>query len=147
MGGAPAQVARAGDAAAIGLTGPDPAAVSVGSVLCLPEWPVPLVTRMEVRLRTLDIRRPLLRGARLVMHAHAIQETVVLTDILSRLDAKTGEAEAAAPRLLTRNQTALVTVTADRPVPLERYADYRALGRLALRAGGRTVAVGIVTGF
>jgi elongation factor 1 alpha-like protein len=30
-------------------------------------------------------------------------------------------------------------------VPLELYSDYRALGRVALRDGGRTIAVGVVT--
>lgn len=32
-----------------------------------------------------------------------------------------------------------------RPLPLEVFADLKALGRVALREGGRTVAVGIVT--
>lgn len=32
-----------------------------------------------------------------------------------------------------------------RPLPLEVFADLKALGRLALREGGRTVAVGVVT--
>ena len=36
-------------------------------------------------------------------------------------------------------------VTPERPVCLERYSDLRALGRVALRDGGRTVAVGVVT--
>ncbi len=36
-------------------------------------------------------------------------------------------------------------VTAGRAVPLEVFSDFRALGRLALRDGGRTLAVGVVT--
>lgn len=43
-------------------------------------------------------------------------------------------------------QTAIVEVTPVRPIPLEVFADVKALGRIALREGGRTVAVGIVTG-
>jgi elongation factor 1 alpha-like protein len=42
-------------------------------------------------------------------------------------------------------QTALIEVTPVRPMPLERFADVKALGRIALREGGRTVAVGVVT--
>lgn len=40
----------------------------------------------------------------------------------------------------------MVEVTPARPLPLERYSDYRQLGRVALRDGGRTIAVGVVTG-
>ncbi len=46
---------------------------------------------------------------------------------------------------MEQGQTGVVEVTPSRPLPLELYSDYRALGRLALRSGGRTVAVGVVT--
>ena len=42
-------------------------------------------------------------------------------------------------------QTALVEITPVRPLPLEVFSDLKALGRVALREGGKTVAVGIVT--
>ena len=44
-----------------------------------------------------------------------------------------------------QGQTGVVEITASRAVPLELYSDYRALGRVALRDGGRTIAVGVVT--
>lgn len=40
----------------------------------------------------------------------------------------------------------MVEVTPGRPLCLEEYAAYRALGRVALRDGGRTIAVGIISG-
>jgi elongation factor 1 alpha-like protein len=43
-------------------------------------------------------------------------------------------------------QTALVEVTPVRSLPLEVFSDVKALGRIALREGGRTLAVGIITG-
>ena len=36
-------------------------------------------------------------------------------------------------------------VTATRSLVLEEYSDFKALGRVALREGGRTLAVGVVT--
>ena len=48
-------------------------------------------------------------------------------------------------RCLTKGQTAMVEVTAARALCLEEYGDLKALGRIALRDGGRTVAVGVVT--
>lgn len=42
-------------------------------------------------------------------------------------------------------QTAMIEVTPVRPLPLEVFSDLKALGRVALREAGKTVAVGIVT--
>lgn len=39
----------------------------------------------------------------------------------------------------------MVEVTLSRTMCLETYKDYRALGRVALRDSGRTIAVGTVT--
>lgn len=45
-----------------------------------------------------------------------------------------------------RMQTALVEITPVRPLPLELFSDMKALGRLVLREGGRTLAVGVIVG-
>ena len=36
-------------------------------------------------------------------------------------------------------------VTSARSLVIEEYSDFKALGRVALREGGRTLAVGVVT--
>ena len=51
----------------------------------------------------------------------------------------------AAPPTPAPKQTALVEVTPARPVVVEEFADLRGLGRIALRDGGQTLAVGIIT--
>ena len=38
------------------------AQLAVGNVLCHPEWPVPLATRLTARLVVLDVAVPILRG-------------------------------------------------------------------------------------
>ena len=68
-----------------------------------------------------------------------------ISGLISIINAKTGEPAKLRPRCLLRQQTAVVEVTPSRPMCLEEYADYKALGRLALREGGKTIAVGIVT--
>lgn len=40
---------------------------------------------------------------------------------------------------------AMLQIVPDEPVCIERYTDFRAFGRIALREGGKTIAVGIVT--
>ena len=79
------------------------------------------------------------------LHAHASQETGHLSQLLSLLDSKTFEVSKNKPRCLLKGQSAMVEVTLSRAVCLETYRDYRALGRIALRDGGRTLAVGTVS--
>lgn len=50
--GKPAPLARAGDSADVTLTGIEPNMVGAGSVLCLPDFPVPLVHRWAGRKAT-----------------------------------------------------------------------------------------------
>ena len=78
------------------------------------------------------------------IHAHSARASGAITRLVSLLDPKTGQESRARPRMLLKGQTAVAEIVPARPLPLERYSDYRALGRLALRDGGRTIAVGIV---
>lgn len=140
-----AALARAGDTADLTLQGLDPANLFIGAVLCHPAFPVPLVAKFEARLVVLDVAVPILKGQNVTIHAHTAREAGHVSALLSVLDAKTGEVVKRNPRCLVKGQTAIVQVTPARAMCLEEYADYRALGRVALRDGGRTVAVGVVS--
>lgn len=74
----------------------------------------------------LNARVPLLRGAAVVLHAHAAKEAAHVTNLIATLDGKTGEVAKQRPRCLTQGQSALVEVTLDRPVALERCARHGA---------------------
>ncbi len=78
------------------------------------------------------------------LHAHASQETGHMSHLVSLLDSKTFEVSKNKPRCLLKGQSAMVEVTLSRTMCIETYKDYRALGRIALRDGGRTIAVGTV---
>ena len=84
-------------------------------------------------------------AVQVTIHVHAARETGRITQLVSLLNAKTGEVTKPKPRALLKEQTAVVEITASRSLCLETYADYRALGRIALRDLGRTLAVGTVT--
>ena len=140
-----APVAMAGDNADVTLSGIEPISLHAGIVLCHPEYPVPLASRFEARIAILDVPFPLLKGQQVTVHAHAARGDGVVSSLISLIDEKTGDIIRSKPRCLLRGQTAIVEVTPRRPFPLEKYSDYRALGRVALRDQGRTLAVGIVT--
>ncbi|PSC70924.1 HBS1 isoform X1 isoform B [Micractinium conductrix] len=144
--GKPASLARAGDSADVTLAGIDTSAVGAGSVVCHPDFPVPLVSKFEARVVVLEVPIPLLRGQQVTIHAHTARESGHVSALLSLLNSKTGEVQRAKPRCLLKGQSAVVEVTPARPLCLEEYSAYKALGRVALRDGGRTIAVGIITG-
>ena len=80
-----------------------------------------------------------------VLHAHAAREQGHVSGLISLLDAKTGQVSKPRPRALGKGQTGILQVTAARTFAAELYSDLRSLGRIALRDGGRTLAVGIIT--
>ena len=56
-------LARAGEGVDVGLHGIDPGMLAPGGVVCHPDYPVPVAIRFEVRLLTLDISTPILKGS------------------------------------------------------------------------------------
>ena len=66
---APVPLAVAGDTVDVALNGIDTAAVSAGSMLCHPQWPVPVVARFEARVVVLDVAMPILKGRQVGAHA------------------------------------------------------------------------------
>lgn len=58
------------------LAGVEATVLNGGAVLCHPEWPVPLVTRVMTRLLILDVSRPVLRGQQVIHSLHAAMQEI-----------------------------------------------------------------------
>jgi elongation factor 1 alpha-like protein len=144
--GKAATLAMAGDSVDLTLTGIEPNALTAGSILCHPDFPAPMAATFQARIVVLDVAIPILKGQQVTLHAHAARESGHVSGLISLLDPKSGEVAKLRPRCLVKGQSAVVEVTPARPMCLETYGEYKALGRVALRDGGRTIAVGIVTG-
>ena len=78
------------------------------------------------------------------MHAHTAQVATTFTEIIAKIDPRTGEIVQEKPDFIKQGDSALVKLRPVTPVCLETYADMKQLGRFAIRDSGRTVAVGIV---
>lgn len=138
-------IAKAGDSVDIGLQGVDSSILMPGGILCHPDFPVPVANCIELKVAVLDIRKPILFGAEVELHAHHAKESARVAQILAILDPKTGMVRKKAPRCLTANQSALIQVSPGQGICIEEYSNYKALGRVTLRADGKTIAVGVVT--
>ncbi|CAI9113540.1 OLC1v1014154C1 [Oldenlandia corymbosa var. corymbosa] len=138
-------VARAGDNVNVSLLGVDANQVSAGGVLCHPDFPVAVSKHFELKIRVLEITMPILIGSQMELHVHHAKEAARVVKILSLLDPKTGQVSKRTPRCLLANQNAAIEVVLEEEVCVEEYTKCRALGRVSLRASGRTIAVGVVT--
>jgi elongation factor 1 alpha-like protein len=85
--GEPVAVAVAGDTADVSLAGIDSAAISAGSVICHPDWPIPVVSRLQARVVVLDIPIPILRGRQVCLCA--ILESLTMCPPLVMCDVQT----------------------------------------------------------
>ena len=57
-----------------------------------------------------------------------------------------GQRLATRPRFLLPNTSAAIALALERPTCLELHEECKQMGRIVLREGGRTVAVGVITG-
>ena len=79
-----------------------------------------------------------------VLHAHTAQVAATITEIVAKIDPRTGQPTEEKPKTIKTGDSAIVRITPLRPIVLETFKDYPELGRFALRDMGSTVAAGIV---
>ncbi|KAK6123162.1 hypothetical protein DH2020_043110 [Rehmannia glutinosa] len=141
----PCSMARAGDNVTVNLQGIEGNRVTAGGVICHPDYPVEVANHLELKILVLDVSTPIVMGSQLEFHIHHAKEAARVVKILSLLDPKTGKPSKKSPRCLLAKQNAMVEVVLQGPVCVEEYSKCKSLGRVFLRASGRTVALGIVT--
>lgn len=81
----------------------------------------------------------------MLLHHHSLVEPAIVSKLKAQLHKGTGEIIKKSPRCLTNNSCALIELTFQRAIAIERYSDLKEMGRIMLRAGGSTVAAGLVT--
>jgi elongation factor 1-alpha len=79
-----------------------------------------------------------------VLHAHTAQVAATISEIVAKIDPRTGQATEEKPKTIKTGDSAIVRMQPLRPIVLETFKDYPELGRFALRDMGSTVAAGIV---
>ena len=79
-----------------------------------------------------------------VFHYHTGQVACRFSQLLKKIDPRSGTVVEENPSFLKTGDAAMVKVEPLHPVALEAYTDYPALGRFAIRDMGTTVAAGVV---
>jgi len=137
--------AIAGDNVDIGINGIEIQNISLGNFLCDPENPIPMTSHFKSQIVTFTMQRPIIKGQIVEIHYQNLNQPATITALLGILDKATGEIKKKNPRSLGDATTASVEITTHSPVCLEKYSDFKQLGRFTVRESGRTIAAGIVS--
>ncbi len=83
------------------------------------------------------------KGYTPVFHAHTSQTACTITEILEKINPKTGEVLEKNPDMLKTGDAAKVKVKPTKPLAIEANTDFPELSRFAIRDMGQTVAAGV----
>jgi elongation factor 1-alpha len=79
-----------------------------------------------------------------VFHIHTLQQSCTVIELLKKLDPKTGATLEENPKFLKAGDAAIVKVKPLKPICVEKFKEFPALGRFAIRDMGQTVAAGVI---
>jgi len=79
-----------------------------------------------------------------VLDCHTAHVACKFTEILTKVDRRSGQELEAAPKNIKNGDAAIVKLTPSKPMCVEAFTDYPPLGRFAVRDMRQTVAVGVI---
>ena len=79
-----------------------------------------------------------------VLHSHTSQVACRFTELIQKLDPRTGQTVEEKPAFLKTGDGAVVRFEPLTPIAVEAYTDFPELGRFAIRDMGTTVAAGVI---
>ena len=133
-----------GDNVGFNIKGIDKKAIKRGSVVGDPKAPPTVVEEFKAQIVVLNHPTAIGKGYTPVFHLHTAQQAMTITEIIEKKDPKTGQAIKEGIDFLKTGDVAIVRIKPTRPVCAEKYSEYPALGRFAMRDMGQTVAAGII---
>jgi len=129
----------------VGLTGIETSSLQSGSVICHHRYPLRAVKVIEVDVKTSDVlKRPILPGAKVVVHAHAAETEATVSTLVNILDESTGEEVKRKPLFLPKSKYGKLILSLEQSICVESYALSRTLGSVLLRSEGETIARGTI---
>jgi peptide chain release factor subunit 3 len=140
--------AACGDQVRMRLRGIEEEDIMPGYVLCSPKRLVHTVHEFEAQISIVDLKSILSAGFNCVIHCHAATEEVTFSQLLHKLEPKTGRKSKKPPPFAAKGQNIIARLqitSGSGKICVERFEDYPQLGRFTLRDQGQTIAVGKIT--
>jgi elongation factor 1-alpha len=138
------QEAMAGDNIGFNLRGVAKTDFRRGSVLGPSNNPATIAKEFLAQVIVVFHPTAIAPGYTPVLHAHTAQVAATISEIVAKIDPRTGQPTEEKPKTIKTGDSAIVRIQPLRPIVLETFKEYPELGRFALRDMGSTVAAGIV---
>jgi elongation factor 1-alpha len=139
----PMQEAMAGDNIGFNLRGVAKTDFRRGSVLGPTNNPPTIAKEFLAQIIVVFHPTAIAPGYTPVLHAHTAQVAATITELVAKIDPRTGQPTEEKPKTIKTGDSAIVKIAPLRPLVLETFKEYPELGRFALRDMGSTVAAGI----
>ncbi|ORY33045.1 P-loop containing nucleoside triphosphate hydrolase protein [Naematelia encephala] len=125
-----------GDNIRLRLRGVSDEDVSPGFVLTSPTKPIKAVTAFKADLSIIETKNIICGGYSCVLHVHTLAEEVSLTALLHYYDKKTRRKSKKPPQFAKVGMLVSALIETSAPICIERWEDYKMLGRFTLRDEG-----------
>ncbi len=79
-----------------------------------------------------------------VIHAHTASIAARITEIVAKIDPRTGKTVEEKPKFIKMGDAAIVKFKPIKPMVIEKFSEFPQLGRFAMRDMGKTVGIGVV---
>ncbi|MEM7819222.1 MAG: translation elongation factor EF-1 subunit alpha [Candidatus Aenigmatarchaeota archaeon] len=135
--------ARPGDNVGFNVRGIGKGDVKRGDVVCHPQTAAKPVKEFTAQIIVLNHPSVISKGYTPVFHVHTAQVACTITEILKKLDPKTGAVIQENPDYIKTGDAAIVKVKPSKPLVIEKQSDIPQMARFAIRDMGQTVAAGI----
>jgi len=137
------QEARPGDNVGFNVRGVGKTDIKRGDIVCHPQNAAKPVKEFTAQIIVLNHPSVISKGYTPVFHIHTAQVACTITEIVKKLDPKTGAVAAENPDFIKTGDAAIVKVKPSKPVVIEKQSDFPQMARFAIRDMGQTVAAGI----
>ncbi len=135
--------AKAGDNIGFNMRGIGKGDVKKGDVICDPGNLAPVVEEFTAQVIVLNHPTVIAPGYTPVFHIHTAQVTCTVTEIIKKIDPKTGQVIQEKPEYIKTGDAAVIKIKPTKPVVIEKQSDFPQLARFAIRDMGQTVAAGV----
>ncbi len=115
-----------------------------GDVAGHPQNPPTVVKEFTARVYVVYHPTAIHVGYTPVIHAHTASVAARITEIVGKLDPKTGQIAEKNPQFIKVGESAIMKFQPIKPMVIERYSDIPQLGRFAMRDMGKTVGIGVI---
>lgn len=136
--------AEPGDNIGFNVRGVSKKEVRRGDVAGHPDNPPTVAREFTGQIIVIDHPTAVAAGYTPVLHAHTVQVACRFTELIKKIDPRTGQTVEENPSYLKTGDGAIVKFEPLRPIPLEVYTEFPELGRFAVRDMGKTIAAGVV---